>query len=388
MLAHADRHGRWARGIIFRKTNSELEELQERAQEIYPKTGATYTYGLRKWVWPNGATLKMRFLLYDKDAGKYQGHSYSWIGFDEAGDWPSPIPIDKLRACLRSAKGIPPVFRAAGNPGGVGHNWLKMRYIDPSPPYQPFYAEAVDPVTEQVVKTQRVFIPSLLDDNKILLANDPHYWMRIVDSPFEVPFSWRIDRCLDWGSAKPFSVQWWAESDGSECPNGVSYPPGTLFLINEWYGWQKGQPNVGLRLSIKQVAEGIHEREDEWKLTGRVKSGPADLPVTPEGESIGVEFKKLGLRWRPANKQAGSRVTGVQLMRTRLQADLERPLETPGLWVFNTCRQFIRTVPILPRSERNIEDVDTDAEDHAWDSTMYRLLAGKRLSRIVEVVGF
>ena len=75
-------------------------------------------------------------------------------------------------------------------------------------------------------------------------------------------------------------------------------------------------------------------------------------------------------------------------MRTRLQADLERPLETPGLWAFDTCRQFIRTVPVLPRSERNIEDVDTDAEDHAWDSTMYRLLAGKKQSRTVEVVGF
>jgi hypothetical protein len=326
MLAHADRHGEGARGVIFRKTNSELEELQERAQEIYPKTGATYAYGLRKWVWPNGATLKMRFLLYDKDAGKYKGHSYTWVGFDEADDWPSPIPIDKLRACLRSAKGIPSFLRVAGNPGGVGHNWLKMRYIDPASPRKPFYGETLDPITEQVVKTQRVFIPSLLDDNKILMANDPDYWKNVIASatgnpellkawryglwnitaggafddlwntrpnppvvePFEVPFSWRIDRCLDWGSAKPFSVQWWAESDGSECPNGVSYPPGTLFLINEWYGWQKGQPNVGLRLSIKQVAEGIHEREDEWKLTGRVKSGPADLPVTPEGESIGV----------------------------------------------------------------------------------------------------
>jgi len=201
-LAHAGRYGKDAKGILFRRSMPELEEVQARMREIFTMLRAEYASQQRTWLMSNGATLKLRFLESDDDSDKYQGHQYTWTGFDEIGNYPNPAPIDKIRATLRSAAGVPVRFLATANPGGKGHDWIKERYILPAPPMTPFWSEAQ--------KTQRIFIPSKLIDNRILLENDPGYADRLMGSG---P-SWLVRAWLDgdWNAKQEggiFKLQWW-----------------------------------------------------------------------------------------------------------------------------------------------------------------------------------
>lgn len=401
-LAHSAEWGGLARGIFFRRTYDELDEVQRVCSGIFPFVGGRYLTSKRTWVFPSGATLKLRFLDKDKDADKYQGHSYTWMAFDELTNWPQSAPIDKLRACLRAGEAaIPKSLRCSGNPGGPGHNWVKARYIDPAAPFKPHY----DPEME----CWRVFIPSKLEDNPALLVNDPDYWKRVkasaagnqallkawrfgdwdivaggmfddlwnrsihVIKPFAIPGSWYIDRSFDWGSSKPFSVGWWAESDGTAAPNGIHYPRGTLFRIAEWYGWNN-RPNEGCKMLTSEIAEGIVERETEYGWN--VQPGPADSSIydTDRGQSIADEMGAAGVTWITADKRPGSRKNGWERMRILLHNSVAHPKEEPGLYVFESCTQFIRTVPVLPRDPKKTDDVDSNAEDHIGDETRYRIL--------------
>lgn len=401
-LCHAFTYGQNARGIFFRKTIDELEEVQRIATILFAPTGAHFLTQKRTWFFKNGATLKLRFLERDAHADKYQGHSYTWIGFDELTNWASPKALDKLRACLRSGEApIPKSLRLSGNPGGVGHNWVKLRYVDPAPPFTPI----LDPELE----TWRVFIPSTLDDNPQLLKNDPDYWKRVVASangdealikawrwgrwdivaggmfddvwrrekhviePFEIPSSWYVDRSFDWGSSKPFSVGWWAESDGTTAPNGRNYPRGTLFRINELYGWN-GKPNEGCKWLAVEIADRIKEIEAGFPF--KVNPGPADDSIFDEenGNCIARDLAARGVVWTKAGKRPGTRKTGWEKMRKLLKASTASPMEEPGLFVFNNCTQFIRTVPVLPRDAKQTDDIDTNAEDHVADESRYRIL--------------
>lgn len=419
-LSHVEEAGKYARGIFFRRTYDELEEALDRAHELFTPLGAKFKASKRTFIFPNGARLKFRRMERDRDASRYQGHQYTWICFEELTQWASPDPVDKLRACLRNGKApVAKRFLATGNPGGVGHNWVKARYIDPAAPFTPFYDE------EQ--ETWRVFIPSKLDDNPALTGNDPDYWKRVkasangneallqawrwgnwdivaggmfddlfkrdvhVVKPFAIPSSWRVDRSYDWGSSAPFSVGWWAESDGTRAPNGVIYPRGTLFRIGEWYGWN-GKPNKGLKMLTPDIAKGIKEREAKMPYVSkeRIKPGPADGMIFDAGKnddakSIADVMAEGGVKWTEADKSPGSRKTRWERLREYLAASHPKfdesgqrlPMEKPGIFIFDTCANWVRTVPVLPRDESNPDDIDTDAEDHIADETGYRLMAPK-----------
>jgi hypothetical protein len=173
-ISHASSSKGKAAGVLFRRTTPQLEELIHRSKQIYPALGAHWIAGTKTWVMPCGSRLKMRWLERDEDADNYQGHQYTWEGWDELGNWPNPDPVDKLRACLRSPSGVPCVSRSSANPGGTGHQWLKERYVMPAPPMKPFFDEER--------RVWRVFIPSKLSDNKKLTEADPNYIDRIKSS--------------------------------------------------------------------------------------------------------------------------------------------------------------------------------------------------------------
>jgi len=347
--------------------------------------------------------------MNEQHAQQQQGPSYSWIGGDELGTYPTSKALDLLRATLRSPKGVPCFFRGSANPGGVGHNWLKARYIDPAPPLTPFAATEV--VAGETITVKRCFIPSTLEDNLLLMRNDPTYWQRVMAAaggneallkawryglwdivaggmlddlwapqwhvlePFDIPASWTIRRSLDWGSSKPFAVLWTAHADGESRPdNGLTYPKGTRFLVLELYGFN-GKPNEGIRATNSEIARMIKAVEEDSPLRGRVRTGPADSSIfdVVNATSIAQEMARHGVNWHPATKGPGSRRQGAQLIRQRLQASRQYPLDSPGLFVFNTCRQWIRTVPVVPRDPKNQDDVDTDSEDHMYDCTRYEL---------------
>lgn len=418
-MDHALTYGRYATGCFFRRVAKNLEEVIAEAHRIFPAFGGKWLKGSGTYVFKSGpaagARLKFRHLMNEADAEAYQGHQYTWICFEEVTQWPTSGPADLLKGTLRSAHGVPTMFRATGNPGGAGHNWVKARYISPAPNG---YKIIVDAETGE----RRTFIPSKLEDNQILMTNDPKYEQKLrrvgtpalikawrfgnwdivaggffddlwdpkkhILSPFDLPPSWIRRRSFDWGSSKPFSLGLWAITDGMQPkakPGQVLpyFPPNSFIRFGEWYGAATNpdgttKPNVGLRMSNVVMGEEIAMRTGQHTWSGDV-ADPA-IFANQGSESIyeqlqrGARLKNRVLNWSPADH---SRVSGWQRMRDHFEAAASEDLERPGLWTFDNCLEFIRTVPVLQAKKTQADDVDSDGEDHVGDETRYALMSRK-----------
>lgn len=407
---HAEDYGHEAKGLFLRRTRVALEPTIARAKEIYIPLGAIWHEQRSAFRFPAGAILYFRYLDKDADADAYQGHDYTRIYVEELTQFASPRPVDKLKATLRSATGVPTGFRATCNPGGPGHNWVKARYIDPGP-WKVIREEFTNPFDGTKIELARVFIPAKLSDNPKLLKNDPLYvaklqqsgsrelvraWLdgdwdvvegaffdgwsqsRNVVRPFTIPALWTRFRAFDWGSARPFSVGWWAVVSDDFKAEGVLLPRGALVRYREWYG-STGQPNEGLKLTAEAVAAGILEREkNDKRADGKpaISYGVADPSIfrVDGGPSIGERMRKAGVSWRPAdNARVASHgaMSGWDQMRSRISGTEAGPM----LAVFSTCRDFIRTVPVLQHDADRPEDIDTDGEDHIGDEARYACMS-------------
>lgn len=424
-LAHAGKYGDAAIGLMVRRNRVQLTETYERAKQVFKPLGFTFTdSGVDSHTCksPDGARLRFAYLERDQDAEEYQGHSYTRVYVEEIGNFPSPSPIMKLMATLRSAKGVPCGFRATGNPGGAGHQWVKARYIDPAPRgWQVIPETFVNPFTGEKTTKERIFIPGKITDHNLLgsgyvanlqMSGSPELvraWLegdwnviagaffpefnaeRHIVAPFEIPAHWQRFRACDWGSAKPFSVGWYAVSEG-DMPQ---FPRGALIKYREWYGMQEGQPNVGLKLTAEEVADGILARDDvidgsryefRWPHSVIDPSAMQENGGPSIAERMLVRTQKR-VAWREAdNKRIASRgaMGGWDQVRARLIGSAQRDEKTgsvlwdtgnPMLFFFSTCIHTIRTLPALQHDDKKPEDVDTDAEDHAPDETRYACMS-------------
>lgn len=404
------------KGIIFRQTYKQLEEIVSKSRRFFPAIvpGAAFRGSSMEWVFPSGETLKLRHAKRPADMENYQGHEYPFVGFDELCNLSSQEVYEKAKGFCRSSNpSVPKMMRCTANPLGPGHLWVKRYFIDPAVPLHP------------IIDThggKRVFIPATIYDNKNLVEADPEYLRRLesitddslrrawlhgdwdvvagsffgdiwgasrhVLKPFAIPREWYCFRSFDWGSAKPFSVGWWAIADGTQAPDGVFYPRGSLVRFAEWYGAKKDSsgrvaPNEGLRMGSREVARGIKDREkvtrEKWGIT--VNPGPADPAIyaSTDGPSVADNMAAEGVRWVRADN---SRVTGWQQVRERLWGDdndlKDGSLPTPMMYVFNTCTELIRTLPAAPHDERIPDDIDTEFEDHALDEVRYAAMFRKR----------
>lgn len=426
---------------LFRRTHPDLWKNHMEGPTAFPALLAEFiqaghakiNFSDGKIVFSNGSVILLCHCQYEKDVYNYQGAEIHVLMIDELTHWPASM-YRYLRGRVRMVginlpakyAGLFPRVLCGANPGGIGHNWVKGSFVDLGP--------GIHETTAAEGGMRREYIPARLEDNPRLLEADPTYEDRLaglgnaalvramrqgdwdivaggalddvwdrsrhVLRPFKIPASWRLDRSFDWGGSKPFSVGWWAESDGTpvELETGwKTFPRGTLFRIGEWYGWN-GQPNEGARLEDVEIGRGIKAREaDLVKALGLVQSfqaGPADSAIfdaDPGKASIakGIEdgYGRRGV-FSTADKSPGSRIRGLAVLRRMLKASLAERMEEPGLFVFDTCAAgFIRTVPVLPRDERNPDDVDSDAEDHAYDDARYRVTAPRREARRLAVVG-
>jgi len=402
-------YGAFWRGVIFRREYKHLDDLISKSKRIFnrliPSDRPRFLagQGALKWVWPDGEELLFRVFNGPDDYWNYHGHEYPYIGWDELTQWPTLDGYESMMSCCRTSRpgGLPLRIRSTTNPFGVGHNAVKAYFIDPAPYGVPvFNAQGQARVTlfgsvRENTHIDQDYVKSLeaiSDPNKRKawlygswditsggMFDD--LWSREVHvlPSFEVPSDWRVDRSFDWGSSKPFSVGWWAESNGLPVTVGGKervFPRGTLIRVGEWYGCT-GKPNEGVRMTANAVAQEIKRREASMPYS--VKPGPADSAIyaVTDDVSIAQNMEKAGIRWTPADKRPGSRKNGWELMRVRLEAAVNGSDE-PGIYIVDSCREFIRTVPSLPRDKRDTDDIDTDAEDHIGDDTRYRVLASSR----------
>lgn len=395
--------------IMFRRTTVSSEDAIERSKQIYGPLGGKYVGSPQPtWTMPNGGRVSFRYLNSIDDAAEWQGRNVSDVWVEEAGQYPLPDPIDKLFGVLRSAGNIPVQMILTGNPGGPGQGWIRERFgLYPFPAKPIFRAISINEGT-----IQAAVIPSRISDNRVLLANDPTYvdrlklvgsaqlvkawlegdWSAVdgaffddwssknIVKPFAIPTQWMRFRSMDWGFAAPFSVGWWAIA--SDDFNGI--PRGAMVRYREWYGASK--PNVGLRLVADDVAKGIKAKETGDKIAYGVLDPAAFSPdqisgpisgignAKGGGPSIGERFCRLGVMFKPAdNKRVAARgaMGGWDMMRARIKGHDGRPM----LYVFDTCRDFIRTVPVLQHDSNKAEDLDTEAEDHIADEARYACMS-------------
>jgi hypothetical protein len=416
-------------GILFRRSFPELQDVIQKSRKwfslIFP--GAKYNKVENKWTFPSGEMLRFAQMKTKDDYEKYHGGAWPWIGWEELTNWPDLVMYLRMMSCCRSSnKAVPLRFRATTNPSGVGHNAVKMRF-------RLHVWDRINIIDDSVNdeghgEEIRVTIPSRLAENTALLSANPNYRAKVLAAaaseherkawdlgtwdivsggmfddmwrpdvhvlrPFDIPPSWPIYRSFDWGQSKPFSVGWWTVSPGDDLrmADGRLHATvrGDMIRVAEWYGWTPGKPNVGVNqgrgMLATEIAEGIVDRESALFPRHAVTPGPADSSIfdAENGNCIATDMGRMvrssrGLVPGPvfvrADKSPGSRRTGWQQIRQSLKNAVTEngmPRENPGLFVFDRCEQFIRTVPALPRSEKNPDDVDTDAEDHIGDETRY-----------------
>ena len=396
--------------VIFRRTYRELIDTDiKEALESYPPEIGKYIAGNFEFRLVNGSKILFRHCETVSDKNKYRGIEIQFLYFDELTSFEQEI-YDFLKTRLRAKKslGVTPIVRSASNPGDIGHGWVKKMFVDAGPymeiQTQEIYSEALH--KSKIIRTQ--YIPSLATENpyitddyifeleqkpealrRALLNGDwdsfegqvfkefvndkSHYedrkWTHVIN-PFDIPDDWPRYMSFDWGFSDPFACQWFA----------MDYD-GRAYLYKEWYGCVPKKADTGLELTPQQIMEGILEREEEeTKKNIRIyRIADPSIFDRSHGESIadkmapGFYGRHKGITFNPADN---TRLAGKMEVHERLRFDENGK---PMMYVFSCCEDWIRTVPNLPYSQKakgdkKREDVDTDAEDHAYDATRYFLM--------------
>ncbi|CAM3677717.1 hypothetical protein POAN111098_01560 [Polynucleobacter antarcticus] len=313
-----------------------------------------------------------------------------WLGFEELTNWRNLSFYETMLSTCRSTQPkIPKMVRATCNPFGVGHASVKERFQIGVVP--------AGKIIKQEGTLARVRIHSTIYENVHLLKNDPDYLINLeslsdpnrrrawlegdwdihvgsflegvwqpskhVVEPFAIPPSWKIWRSMDWGYARPYAVYWFALSND-----------GVYYLWRELYGYGDKE-NTGTREDATVVAEKIKKIEvHDQRLGYEYRMNLADPSIFSKigaERSIGQIFRDKGVKWTEAYNAPRSRVNGAQ--------EIIRLLAEERLKIFSTCKHWLRTIPQLPPDSLNPEDVDTDAEDHAWDATRYGVMRARRV---------
>ena len=378
-------HKKAHRALILRRSMPELRELIDKSRELYPQAypGCKFREVEKLWNFPSGAKIEFGFLERDADVYRYQGQAYSWIGFDEITHLPTEFGWNYLASRLRTTdSSIETYLRCTANPGGVGAQWVKKRYIDP-----------IDPNSSFIGKDglSRKFIPARLDDNPYL-ANDGRYeemlkalppiqrrqllegnWdvaegaavvefdpeAHIVE-PFYIPVVWERVKGIDYGYASESCCLWGA----------VDRSDGTLIIYRELY--RKNLTGLDLGRILTEM-----EIEDPFSVQG-VLDTAAWARTGTTGPTVGETLQQLGHKLRRADK---NRIQGKIQIHEYLKVQNNG---RPRLQIFNNCPNLIRELQSIPLSKTRPEDVDTNASDHAYDALRYLIMSRPRITNPLE----
>lgn len=396
------------RALILRKTVPQLRELIDRSMALYPRCfpQAQYRAVEHVWIFPSGAKICFGSMHHENDRFQYQGRRFDYIAFDELTHFSSE---EYFYMFSRNRPGAPHMrnyIRATANPGGIGHSWVKARFLDPAPPMQviPSTLKIYDGQgREQILHRERIFIPSSVFDNTALMRNAPMYLSSLAmlpeaekqallygnwnsfqgqvfgefqDDPAHygdgqhthvidpIPLAAHLScyRVFDFGYSRPFAVGWFIVDE-----------QGTAYMVKELYG-MTDTPNEGLRIEPTEIARHIRETEQQSPiLQGRPIIGIADPSIFDEsrGESIAQMMEKPP-HFIYFQRADNTRIAGKMQVHRRLRWNAQ---DRPSLYFFRCCTHMIRTLPQLVYSKSNIEDVDTTGEDHLYDVLRYFLMA-------------
>lgn len=404
------------RALVLRKNYEDLTDWLDRASHMYRRYGAVVVGKPAQIRFPSGALFKCGHLRDAKSYEKYLGHEYQRELTEEL----TQIAEEKffvqiLGSCRSTIPELRPQVFSTTNPGGPGHAWVRGRYIDPSEPMKPF-SKVKNDDGDWVKIRPRVFIPATLDDNPILLKNDPgyvEYLESIKETDSELYRAWRhgdwdvfagqvfreFNRnhhvitpvvpeegtfylWMDWGYSDHHETSFSAYLStvvNSTTPDGQNYHQ--VITFQEWCGNRK-DPEEWARIIYKSCkAMGIRPKTgivDPSMLD--TKKGGGKLP----GNLMMDEWKRLnGKKWcslAKGDNSRGSRIGGVGVVHKWLSSPNKHPKTLPYWQITETCKHLIRTLPMLVYDENRVEDVDTTMEDHPYDAVRYGLTKVKFVS--------
>lgn len=393
-------------GLLLRRTYPELEKsLIRKSYEWFGSFAKPKNEG-KEWRFANGSIQEFGYCGNEQDVYQYQSAEYDDIGFDEASHF-TEFQLIYMQSRLRPRSAPKGLIRYASNPGNIGHGYLKANFVD----------VARDKVyTDQHGRT-RYFLPAALGDNTLMSKHerdeyqlwlstlpererkqleqgdwdyvpgavfseldrrvhgidpaDPPDWLNTYfDVKTMTPRQGiNVFRVGDWGYAKPFAYFW-----------AFSTYDGRIVVFKEWYGCRddgEGK-NIGLKLITREQAKHIKQYEQANKIIPNLMVCDASIWDRPQSQSNKAErlpsdaeiFAEEGVYWdRDTSKMAKrSRKQGTQQMHDRLRLDGD---SKPGLYIFLTCTNFWRTVPVLQPDKLDPDCYDTDMEDHAADPIRY-----------------
>ena len=383
------------RGLLLRRTLDELTELIDKSRQLYTKAfpGAKFRESKSTWHFPSGATIWFTYLDRDKDVTRFQGQAFNWIGIDEITQYPTPYVWDYLRSRLRATD--PELqkhlyMRCTANPGGVGGWWVKKMYIEDTPENKAFPAFDLDTGKTFVWPNGhekagqplffRKFVPARLTDNPHLMADGQYEAMlrslpdverkrllegdwdvaegaafpefsraRHVVEHFDIPTNWPRIRAADYGYSAPSCVLW-----------GAIDWDNNIWVYRELYA---------KHLTAEQLADRILEAEQLDPLPHYTVLDSSCWNKTGFGPSIAEVMMRQGVRWTPSDR---NRVQGKMEIHRRLADDPYS--KEPRVRFFSTCQNIVKQIAGIPLSKTNSEDVDTKAEDHAYDALRYMMM--------------
>lgn len=391
--------------LIVRRTYPEL--LNNHISTLIDELRGIAKYNRQDKIFKfcNGSTIKFGYCASDGDLDQYQGAEYDVVFLDEATQL-QEMWIRKITACVRGVNGFPKRIYYTMNPGGASHGYIKRLFIDRR------YEDGENP-------DDYVFIQSLVTDNRALMESQPDYIRQLEALPpklreawlygrwdiFEGQFfedfravpdstlceaagitveealeqrrythvipafdisvgearGWTLMRSYDFGYSKPFSLAWWA----------CDYD-GTLYRVMELYGCTK-TPDEGVRWSPDEQFRKIREIETThpWLKGRKIVDSIADPAIfdASRGESIAETAARYGIYFTPGDNE---RIPGWMQVHYRMQCDEQGYAR---MYIFDTCKAAIRTLPLMMHSETHPEDIDTKLEDHCPDEIRYMCMS-------------
>ena len=368
--------------IIFRRTFSDLEKSLIRVSlELYPKEVASYNSSKHTWTFKNGSVIDFGYIDNEKDVYQYQSAEYDIIRFDELTHFTEYMYTYMISRC-RGANSFPKGIKSSTNPGGVGHSWVKKRFIDIGEPNK-----IHECLLESGQTTTRIFIPSLVQDNKFLLTSDPDYVKRLdnlpekerkalkfgdweiydgvffpeftrrthVIEPFEIPEHWNRYVSIDYG-LDMFAVLFHAVDTYGED-----------YIYNEIH-----QSN----LIISNAAELLKTYPDFRKI--KEFYAPPDLwnRRNDTGKSAAEIFWENGVL---LTKCSADRVNGWLSVKEwvkvydSIDEQIGEKVQKTKLHVFSNCINLINNLPEIQRDDKNPNDCATEPHEltHITDSLRY-----------------